>query len=176
MKYFLFFALFSSLFNLSAQVKINEYSCSNIAGPTDAYGENEDWIELYNPSAAVVDLSGWYLSDKATNLTKWLIPSGTIAASGFKMVYCSGRNTVNGTQYHPNFKLTQTDGEWIILTNPAGIVVDSLKIIHMTKSNHSVGRSTNGATDWKLFTTPTPNANNTGALNFYVSTPVMSLS
>jgi gliding motility-associated-like protein len=176
MKYFLFLALFSSLFNLSAQVKINEYSCSNIAGPTDAYGENEDWIELYNPSAAVVDLSGWYLSDKATNLTKWIIPSGTIAASGFKMVYCSGRNTVNGTQYHPNFKLTQTDGEWIILTNPAGIVVDSLKIIHMTKSNHSVGRSTNGATDWKLFTTPTPNANNTGALNFYVSTPVMSLS
>ena len=176
MKYFLFLALFSCLFNLSAQVKINEYSCSNIAGPTDAYGENEDWFELYNPSAAVVDLSGWYLSDKATNLTKWLIPSGTIAANGFKMVYCSGRNTVNGTEYHPNFKLTQTDGEWIILTNPAGIVVDSLKIIHMTKSNHSVGRSTNGSTDWKLFTTPTPNANNTGALNFYVSTPVMSLS
>ena len=176
MKYFLFFALFSCLFNLSAQLKINEYSCSNIAGPTDAYGENEDWIELYNPSSAVVDLSGWYLSDKASNLTKWLIPSGTIAANSFKMVYCSGRNTVNGTEYHPNFKLTQTDGEWIILTNPAGIVVDSLKIIHMTKSNHSVGRSTNGATDWKLFTTPTPNANNTGALNFYVSTPVMSLS
>lgn len=176
MKYFLFFALFSSLFNLSAQLKINEYSCSNIAGPQDAYGENEDWFELYNPSAAVVDLSGWYLSDKSTNLTKWLIPSGTIAANGFKMVYCSGRNTVNGTQYHPNFKLTQTDGEWIILTNPAGIVVDSLKIIHMTKSNHSVGRSTNGAADWKLFTTPTPNANNTGAVNFYTPTPVMSLA
>jgi gliding motility-associated-like protein len=176
MKYFLFFVLFSFLFNLSAQVKINEYSCSNIAGPTDAYGENEDWFELYNPSAAVVDLSGWYLSDKATNLTKWLIPSGTIDANGFKMVYCSGRNTVNGTQYHPNFKLTQTNGEWIILTNPAGIVVDSLKIIHMTKNNHSVGRSTNGAADWKLFTTPTPNANNTGALNFYVATPVMSVA
>ena len=44
MKYFLFFVLFSFLFNLSAQVKINEYSCSNIAGPTDAYGENEDWF------------------------------------------------------------------------------------------------------------------------------------
>ena len=176
MKYFLFLALFSCLFNLSAQLKINEYSCSNIAGPTDAYGENEDWFELYNPSAAVVDLSGWYLSDKATNLTKWLIPSGTIAANGFKMVYCSGRNTVNGQELHPNFKLTQTDNEWILISNTLGTIVDSIKIVRLTKSNHSVGRSTNGAIDWKLFTTPTPNANNTGAVNFYTPTPVMSLA
>ena len=73
MKYFLFLAFFSSLFNLSAQIKINEYSCSNIAGPTDAYGEREDWIELYNTTATTIDLTGWYLSDKASNLTKWLI-------------------------------------------------------------------------------------------------------
>ncbi|MEY4603597.1 MAG: hypothetical protein RIT43_889, partial [Bacteroidota bacterium] len=155
-----------------SQIVINEYSCSNISGPTDAYGQREDWIELYNTSATPVNLTGYYLSDKATNLQKWLIPSGTVPANGFTMVYCSGRNTVNGTQLHPNFKLTQTDGEWIILTSPAGTVVDSLKIVHMTKNNHSVGRSTNGAVDWKLFLTPTPNANNTGAINFYTPTPV----
>jgi gliding motility-associated-like protein len=176
MKYFLFFALFSSLFNLSAQLKINEYSCSNIAGPTDAYGENEDWIELYNTTATNINLTGWYLSDKASNPTKWQIPSGTINANGFKMVYCSGRNTVNGQELHPNFKLTQTDNEWILISNTLGTIVDSIKIVRLTKSNHSVGRSTNGAIDWKLFTTPTPNANNTGAVNFYTPTPVMSLA
>ena len=176
MKYFLFFALFSSLFNLSAQLKINEYSCSNIAGPTDAYGQQEDWVELYNTTATNINLTGWYLSDKASNPTKWQIPSGTINANGFKMVYCSGRNTVNGQELHPNFKLTQTDNEWILISNTLGTIVDSIKIVRLTKSNHSVGRSTNGAIDWKLFTTPTPNANNTGAVNFYTPTPVMSLA
>jgi gliding motility-associated-like protein len=158
------------------QIVINEYSCSNITGPTDAYGQNEDWIELYNTSASPVNLTGYYLSDKATNLQKWPIPSGTVPANGFTMVYCSGRSTVNGTQLHPNFKLTQTDGEWIILTNPTGTVMDSIKIVHMTKNNHSVGRSTNGAADWKLFLAPTPNANNSGAVNFYTPTPTFSVA
>lgn len=158
-----------------SQVKINEYSCSNLAGPTDAYGEREDWIELLNTTAAPINLTGWYLSDKAMNLTKWLIPSGFIPANGFKMVFCSRRNLVNGNEYHPNFNLSQTEGDWIILTNPSLVVVDSFKIVHMTKANHSIGRTTNGAATFSLFTTPTPNANNSGAVNFYMPTPVFNL-
>jgi len=168
--------LLTLTFSVTSQVIINEYSCSNMTGVTDAYGEREDWVELHNPTAAPVDLTGYFLSDKSSNLFKWVIPSGTIPANGFRMVFCSGRNTVNGTQLHPNFNLKQTEGDWIILTNVAGVVQDSLKIVHMTKADHSVGRSTNGATDWKLFTTPTPNANNTGAQNFYVPKPVFSLA
>jgi gliding motility-associated-like protein len=167
--------LISVSLSLFGQVKINEYSCSNISGPTDAYGEREDWIELLNTTASPIDLTGWYLSDKATNLTKWLIPSGSIPANGFKMAFCSKRNLVNGNQYHPNFNLSQTEGDWIILLNPSLVVVDSFKIVHMTKSNHSVGRTTNGAATFSLFTTPTPNANNSGAVNFYTPTPVFSL-
>lgn len=168
--------LLTLTFSVTSQVIINEYSCSNMTGVTDAYGELEDWVELHNPTATAVDLTGYFLSNKSTNLFKWVIPSGTIPANGFKMVFCSNRNTVNGTQLHPNFNLKQTKGDWIILTNVAGVVEDSLKLVHMTKADHSVGRSTNGATDWKLFTTPTPNANNTGAQNFYVPTPVISLA
>ncbi|MES2798446.1 MAG: CotH kinase family protein [Bacteroidota bacterium] len=164
------------LTQLQAQVVINEYSCSNVTGPTDAYGSNEDWVELLNTTGAAIDLTGYYLSDNDNNLFKWTIPSGSIAANGFKMVYCSGRNTVNGAQYHPDFKLTQTESEWIILTNPGGVVVDSIFIQHLTKNNHSVGRETNGSAIWKLFTTPTPNANNTGAVNFYTPTPVFSIA
>ena len=154
-----------------SQVIVNEYSCSNVSTLTDNYGENEDWIEFYNTTAAPIDLTGYYLSDKASNLLKWQIPSGSIAANGYKVVMCSGRNTVNGTELHPNFNLKQTQGEWIILTSPIGNVVDSIKIVHLTKQNHSVGRSTTGAADWKLFTTPTPNAANVGAQNFYEPTP-----
>lgn len=171
---FLFFSLI--FFGANAQVIINEYSCSNISGPTDAYGQREDWVELYNTSASPVDLTGFYLSDKMTNPTKWMIPSGTIPANGFLMVFCSGRGTVNGTQLHPNFKLTQTDGEWIILSNTFGNIIDSYEITQTTKQNHSIGRETNGAATWKLFTTPTPNANNTGGVNFYTPTPVFSVA
>jgi gliding motility-associated-like protein len=159
-----------------SQVVINEYSCSNITGPSDAYGEKEDWVELYNVTAAPIDLTGWYLSDKASNLTKWMIPSGSIAANGFKMVFCTKRDLVNGNEYHPNFNLTQTNGDWIILSNTFGNVVDSFKIVHLTKADHSVGRSTNAAVDFKLFTTPTPNANNAGAVNFYPPKPIFSVA
>ena len=159
----------------TAQLFINEYSCSNMAGPTDAFGENEDWIEIYNSGGTAIDLTGYFLSNKASNLTKWQIPSGSIAANSFKMVFCSGRNTVSGAQLHPNFTLTQTKGDWIILSNNLSVVQDSFKIVHLTKANHSIGRATNGSATFKLFMTPTPNANNAGGINFYTTKPVMSL-
>ena len=161
---------------VSSQVIINEYSCSNMNGPTDNYGETEDWIELYNTTGASIDLTGYYLSDKASDLLKWQIPSGSINANGFKMVMCSKRNTVNGQELHPNFNLKQTQNEWIILSNTLGNVIDSIKIVHMTQMDHSVGRSTNGAPDWKLFATPTPNAANIGAQDFYEPKPTMSIA
>lgn len=145
-------------------------------GPLDAFGDNEDWIELYNPTGAAFDLTGYYLSDKSGNLLKWQIPSGSVPAGGHLLIYASRRNTVNGGELHPNFNLKQTRNEWIILTNPGGVVIDSLRMVNMTKMDHSVGRQTDGAPDWKLFTTPTPGASNVGALEFYEPKPVMSLA
>lgn len=165
------------LFNIAnSQVVINEYSCSNISGPVDAFGEYEDWVELYNAGAASVDLTGYYLSDNDANPQKWQIPSGSIAAGGYKMVYCSGRNLVSGTQYHPSFNLAQTKNEWFILTSPANVTVDFVEFTQMTKQNHSIGRQTNGAATWKLFLTPTPGAANSGGINFYTPTPVFSVA
>lgn len=145
-------------------------------GIVDNFGEREDWVELYNTTATPFDLTGLYLSDKSGNLLKWQIPSGTVPPNGHVVVMCSGRNTVNAGQLHPNFNLKQTQNEWIILSTAGGIVIDSLRIVNMTQADHSVGRSTDGAPDWKLFTTPTPGASNTGAINFYEPKPVMSLA
>jgi gliding motility-associated-like protein len=166
--------LFSAGFSRS-QVIINEFSCSNVTGLTDAFGQREDWIELHNMGATPVDLTGWYLSDRFNNPTKWMIPSGSIPANGYKMVFCSGRNLVSGNEYHPNFRLTQSDNEWVVLANNFGNIVDSYQLNQNTKQNHSIGRQTNASPDWRLFTTPTPNAANTGAVNFYTPTPEFSL-
>lgn len=170
--------IFVSIINLlNAQLVINEYSCSNISTVMDVFGEYEDWIEIRNNGGSAVDLTGYFLSNRATNLTKWEVPSGSIPANGYKMVYCSGRGTVNGAELHPDFTLTQTQGtDWIILTNPSSAVVDSIKIIHLTKQNHSVGRSSADPTQWKLYSTPTPNAGNSAGIEFYTPKPVMSLA
>ena len=42
-----------------------------------------DWVELYNPTASSVDLTGWYLSDDPDDLSKWAIPAVTIPAQDY---------------------------------------------------------------------------------------------
>ncbi len=56
----------------------------------------EDAIELHNPTANPIDISGWYLSDQLDNdatLKKYRIPDGTtIPARSFKVFYESNFN------------------------------------------------------------------------------------
>lgn len=69
-KYLIISLLLINTIAANAQVVINEY-CSSSTSFLDEYGDNADWIELYNTSSADVDLTGWHLSDKASNLGKW---------------------------------------------------------------------------------------------------------
>ncbi|MBK7183199.1 MAG: lamin tail domain-containing protein [Bacteroidetes bacterium] len=102
----------------NAQVVINEFSCSNVSTTTDDFGDTPDWIELYNSGATSVSLTGYYLSDKKNNPTKWAIPAGvSIAANGFVRIWASGRSVVNGGNIHAGFKLTQTQPEAIVFAN-----------------------------------------------------------
>jgi PKD repeat protein len=171
-----FWLAFCLCFIVKGQVVINEYSAANYDSFQDNYGEYEDWVEIYNASANNVDLNGWYLSDKETNLTKWKFPSSFIVPAGNSvLVYCSGRDEIVGGNAHSNFKLTQTKGnEKIILSDATGaIVIDSLTVFPNQKGD-SRGRTTNGANTWSVFQIPTPGANNFGAMQEYASTPVFS--
>ena len=170
---FLIALLFYSAVN--SQLLINEYSASNVNGINDAFGDKEDWIELYNTTGANVDLTGWYLSDRSGNPLKWTFPASDINANDHKLIFCTGRDMDQGGELHTNFKLSQTEGDWVILSNTFGNVVDSFKIVHPTQANHSVGRETDGSPDFKLFTSPTPNGQNTGAQNFYTPKPVFDI-
>jgi gliding motility-associated-like protein len=160
-------------FTVCGQVIVNEVSCSNRNIVQDSYGENEDFAELLNIGASAFDLSGFYISDRRTNLTKWQIPAGiSIPSNGRLMVYFSGRNITTASEIHPDFKLSQTENETVILSNPAGNVVDSVFLgDKITKEDHSFGRTTDAANSWSLFPVPTPNAPNTGATDFYMERP-----
>ena len=91
------------------------------------------------------------------------------------MVVCSGRDEFSGGIIHTSFKLTQTKPEEIILADPAGLIVDQIQMTHC-QTNHSRGRTTDGATSWSLFTGATPNGPNTAATQEYSSIPIFDLS
>jgi gliding motility-associated-like protein len=159
----------------NAQLKINEYSASNISTIADNFSEYEDWIELYNPGSSAVNLTGFYLSDSKNNPTKWQFPSGTINPGGYLLIFASGKNQVSGGYIHTDFKLTQTKPEAIVLANASGAIVDSITM-KPAQTNHSRGRTTDGASTWSVFLSPTPGAANANAFQEYAARPVMSIA
>ncbi len=161
--------------SLPAQVVINEYSASNSTGLPDAFGKYPDWIEVYNSTTNPVNLAGYFLSDSPGNLQKWAFPAISLGAGQTMMVFASGRDTYVGGVYHTSFKLTQMRAEKIIVSYTGGVVLDSLTL-KPTQRNHSRGRTSDGAPSWGVFTTPTPGASNTGALQDYALRPAFSIA
>ncbi|MBR6184983.1 MAG: CotH kinase family protein [Clostridia bacterium] len=115
---FLFLVFFAS--SACADIVISEVMTSNGVYTND--GEAYDWIELHNTGSKAVDISGYYLSDKAKKPTKWAFPANTtIKANGYILVYCTGEEMSpgkNGT-YYANFKLSSS-GENVYLTDKDG--------------------------------------------------------
>ena len=161
------------------QVVINEYSASNLTGYVDNYSMEEDWIELYNTSSESVNLGGYYLSDEADEPTKWMIPFGTtIPGNGYKTFWCSGRDEGSLNAMHTNFKLKQTkeEPEHIVFSDPDGNIINDYEI-QVTQLEHSMGRSSDGSAEWKIFPNPTKGESNEGASYIsYAQQPEMSAS
>jgi Lamin Tail Domain len=91
-------------------------------GVTDAYGE---WIELHNPTAVAVDLTGWTLKDDGYN--KHVFGSLTIGPGEYKVLARSADPKLNGgvqnAYPYADFTLTNS-GDQIVLLDKAGKEVD----------------------------------------------------
>lgn len=97
------------------EILVNEILASNSSYGSDSNGENDDWIELYNTTSAARNLTGLYLTDDATNLTKWQIPTGTfINAHDVLVIWTDEDSEQSGL--HTNFKLSSA-GESVILSD-----------------------------------------------------------
>ncbi|MBM4017443.1 MAG: hypothetical protein FJ288_03800 [Planctomycetes bacterium] len=112
---------------LDGSLLISEFMASNETTLADAQGEYCDWIEIYNPTASAVDLTGWHLTDNSGNLNKWQFPAGvTIGAGRYLVVFASGKDTTflvgDNPQYHTNFKL-DAGGEYLALVASDGSTV-----------------------------------------------------
>ena len=76
----------------SAQPILSEFMAQNDTVLADEDGAFSDWIEIYNPGTNSLNLNGHYLTDNATNLTKWQLPSHVLAAGGYVVVFASGKD------------------------------------------------------------------------------------
>ncbi len=139
-------------------VVINEIMASNSlsSGISDAAGEYDDWIELYNKNSVPVDLGGYFLSDDPEHKRKWAFPYGTmIPADGYLIVWCD--NDQEQDDLHTNFNLNAA-GETLMLSYGNGAVIDEVTFGQQTP-NISYARIPNGGTIF-IQTQPTFNAPN----------------
>jgi Lamin Tail Domain len=137
-------------------IVINELMPVNSTTVTDNYGQYDDWIELYNLSSSVKDISGYYLSDSKSNKAKWQFPSGTsISEKGYLIIWADKDTTQLGL--HANFKLSSL-GEKVIFSNQDSIIIDEIVFPAQTLEL-SFSRVPNGTGEFK-WKTPTYNRSN----------------
>ncbi|MGJ8725342.1 MAG: lamin tail domain-containing protein [Roseibacillus sp.] len=121
-----------------AQVLITEFMAKNDNTLLDGDGNSSDWIELYNSGTSAVDLTGWYLSDDAANLTEWAFPTQSIAAGEHLVVFASGQDVVGYADslgyLHTTFKLNG-DTESVILTQADGTTIEDSFIDYPVQSD-----------------------------------------
>jgi len=164
----LFLFLLCPPFWLQAQLLINEVCSDNETIITDEFGDESDWIELYNAGAGSVDLTGYFLSDNTDNPQKWTFPSISITPSEYLIIFASDENVLD-TYAHTNFKLSK-DGEPLIFSDPSGNVVDQIQIPALEQDN-SYGRLAADQTAWSYYANPTPGAANDDASTYDFNVP-----
>ena len=108
---------------LSAAPLISELMAANDETLSDWDGDSSDWVEIYNPGPAALDLNGWHLTDDPDELGKWEFPAVSIGANDYLLVFASGKDrSVAGAELHTNFQL-DGDGEYMALVEPNGLTV-----------------------------------------------------
>lgn len=109
----------------SSSVVISELMAASQSVLTDCQGRFSDWVELYNPTDSAVVLTGWFLSDDPTDITKWQFPELVLQPGARVVIYCSGRDMVRDGQIHAGFSLS-AGGETLILSTNLGVTADTV--------------------------------------------------
>lgn len=148
----------------ASDLVINEFLASNTSGQTDIDGDRPDWIEIHNPTGSAIDLDGLFLTDDASDLTKWQLPAQSIGGNQYLVVFASGKDRATADDdIHTNFKLSKS-GEYLGL-----IDTDGTTVIHDygTQYPEQFDDTTYGLSSpstVSYFTTPTPGGSNSGIL------------
>lgn len=148
-----------------SRLKINEWL-------TDAqFIANNDFVELYNPDASIINLGGFYLSDAAGAPQRNRIENLTfIAGKGFASFIADGNNSQGPD--HLNFKLSPDVG-LILLSDPQVQLIDAIAY-GPQRTDVSQGRSPSGGDTLTTFAQGSPGGPNPGPAGVVSITNIVS--
>ncbi|MBT3243702.1 MAG: T9SS type A sorting domain-containing protein [Bacteroidetes bacterium] len=148
----------------TADIRINEVVARNAKGLQDEAGDDDDWIELYNPGGSDINIAGLYMSDTSLPTSFHRIPGSdasktTIPAGGHLILWADGESG-EGINHLP-FKLSN-GGETVYLAQLIGGQVNIIDQISYPKLERDVpyGRYPDGSNNWQLLSDPSPNSQN----------------
>lgn len=131
---------------------------------SDEYGENDDWLEIYNNGNDSVDISGLFITDSVEiplmhRIQNWKREKIKIAPGEYKIIWADKQ--VKQGPLHVNFKL-DAGGEEIALFQKVGesvLLIDSATF-NLRKNHKSTGRIPNITGNFKNLYHATPMAEN----------------
>jgi len=86
---------------------------------------NDEWLELYNPSAAEIDLTGWIL--EASDGSPKINLTGKIAPAGYFLLERTDDSTVASVSADQIYSGSMgNDGEWLKLYDNANNLIDQI--------------------------------------------------
>lgn len=161
LKTILFLATITCCPVVSAQLVINEIMQSNIDCIIDDLNEFPDsWVELYNAGPDTENLADYKLGTKNKANKAYQLPSGSIPAGKFMVIYCDKAEQGR----HTDFRL-ESGKDGAVFLFKGDEIVDKLEGLKKQPApNIAYGRKTDGDDKWGYQAVPTPGANNCGSL------------
>ena len=105
---------------------LSEIVADNQHGLKDEDGDRPGWIEIHNGGTAPLRLRDWFLTDDATNRTKWRFPAVSLLPDKYLVVFASGKNRTNDLLHlHTSFRL-EPRGGYLALVNVATNVISEI--------------------------------------------------
>jgi hypothetical protein len=136
----------------SSLLVINEVLSSNTVGCADEAGEQDDWIELHNPTSDAIDPAGYAVSDDDDVPRKAVLPAGLVVPAGGFLLLWADDAPEQGAAHLP-FKLN-AGGEQLALRDAAGALVDRASW-GGTATDVSLARFPDGTGDFASCAVPT---------------------
>jgi len=142
-------------------MQINELMSVNTTTMFDEFSEYDPWVEIYNLGPGRLPMQAYYLSDDASDLTRWHLPSRWVQDGEFPTLWIDGQPK-QGSEHAP-FTLSPKGGE-LYLTDGT-IIIDSVAYPAIG-ADESYGRQGERSGDWAV-QDATPNYENTISLPSY---------
>lgn len=145
----------NQMLSQNSGLRINEVMARNNSLAVLQAGRICDWVELHNPTASSLELSGMAIGLNPGGSNRWTFPSGArLAAGGYLVVLCDGSRPASDTLETPldMGQSLNADSGGVYLFSSSNQIQDSVEYGFQIQ-DQTFGRSQD---QWHLLAQPTP--------------------